>query len=298
MPRILIIGADGQVGWELQRSMASLGEVVTAGPHQANYLLDLADKNSIETLLRQLQPQLIVNAAAYTAVDQAESDSELAWAVNAEALTVIGAEAKKLNCPVVHYSTDYVFSGEHAGTPWTEEDAVDPQSVYGSSKLAGEQQLLASGAQAIVLRTCWVYGPRGKNFLLTMLRLFREKSSLGIVADQFGIPTGSRLIADLTAQIVAQCQTEAGFEFGKKAGLYHLSAAGQASWHDFASEILRLSGESCDLKPLTTAEYPTPAERPAWSVLNTQKLADQFGLMPPDWRILLSQCMADMGLPE
>lgn len=298
MARILIIGADGQVGWELQRSMAALGEVVTAGPSLADHTLDLADAENIQSLFEQLQPGLVINAAAYTAVDQAETDSDLAWAVNADALGVIGEQARKLYCPVVHYSTDYVFSGEHAGTPWKEVDPADPQSVYGKSKLAGESQLLASGAQSIVLRTCWVYGSRGKNFLLTMLRLFHEKASLGIVADQVGTPTNSRLIAEMTAQIVAQCRSSDGFDFTGKTGLYHLSAAGQASWYEFAEEILRLSGENCVLNKLTTAEYPTPAARPAWSVLNGEKLASAFGLAPPDWRTTLAQCMADMGLPE
>ncbi|MGV6825698.1 MAG: dTDP-4-dehydrorhamnose reductase [bacterium] len=291
---ILVIGADGQVGWELQRTLSTLDDITTAGGHDADYALDLADANSIEHCIQTLQPRLIVNAAAYTAVDQAESDRDLAWAVNADALTVIGSEAKKLGIPVVHYSTDYVFSGNR-DTPWNEDDNTEPRSVYGESKLAGERNLLASGADALIFRTCWVYGVRGKNFLLTMQRLFEERASLGVVADQHGTPTWSRMIAEATAQVVAQCRDGNRYVFGNRAGIYHLSAGGHASWYEFAGEILRASGLECELQPLTTAQYPTPAERPAWSVLDTSRLQRQFGIKPESWQKQLSNCLADLS---
>lgn len=294
-PLILLFGHSGQLGWELRRTLATLGSVVTAGVDGADRHLDLTDCNALDRLVRELRPVLMVNATAYTAVDKAESEEELAFLINAGAVETMGKLGAELDISVLHFSTDYVFSGA-VEQPWKESDQPDPQSVYGKSKLAGEQALLASGAQSLVLRTAWVYGARGSNFLLTMRRLFAERDRLGVVSDQFGAPTWSRLLAEAAAQVLAQCRTPEGrFAFGKHNGeVFHLTATGEASWHEFAQAILEQSKETCTVDPISTAQYPTPAARPAYSVLNNDSLAAAFGVRLPHWRRGLALCLEEM----
>ena len=292
---ILLTGVNGQVGFELLRSLAPLGKVVALTSQQLN----LADADAIRRVVREIQPGLIVNPAAYTAVDKAESESALAFAVNGIAPGVLAEESKKLGAMLVHFSTDYVFDGSKS-SPYVETDTVNPVSVYGSSKLAGEQAIQAVGGLHLILRTSWVYGVRGKNFLLTMLRLAKERDSLRVVADQQGAPTWSRMIAETTALTIA-CRND---EFG----IYHLTNGGATTWHGFAQEILaeytrhaadkgwqtlKASHEAVDA--ITTAQYPTPAKRPANSVLDSRKLAKDFGLSMPDWKETLSLVMEELS---
>ncbi len=289
-PVILLFGANGQVGWELRRTLSTLGQVITAGVDGADHQADFTDQDSITELVKRIGPALIVNAVAYTAVDKAESEPELAQQVNADAVGHIGRLAASLDCPMIHYSTDYVFSGE-GDKPWLEKDMPDPRSVYGRTKLDGEKQLMESGADFLILRTAWVYGARGANFMLTMQRLFKEKEQLNIVADQYGAPTWSRHIAQATAQIVAQSRSQAGFRFSGTRGIYHLTADGKASWHEFAEAILSGTPEDCKLHPITTDEYPCAAARPGYSVLNNEYLQGVFGIQLPHWRHGLALCM-------
>ncbi|HID44577.1 MAG TPA: dTDP-4-dehydrorhamnose reductase [Chromatiaceae bacterium] len=294
-PLILLFGHSGQLGWELRRTLATLGDIVTAGVDGAERYLDLTDAHALDVLVHELRPTLMVNATAYTAVDKAESDETLAYQINAEAVGRMGKLGAEMDIPVLHFSTDYVFSGK-SKHPWKENDPPDPQSVYGKSKLAGEQALLGSRADSLILRTAWVYGARGSNFLLTMLRLFAEKKQLGVVDDQFGAPTWSRLLAEATAQLLAQCKTpEGGFTFGVHHGqVFHLTAAGEASWHEFAQAILDMSKEECVLDAISTEQYPTPAARPAYSVLDTGSLHEAFGVRLPHWRQGLALCMEEL----
>lgn len=291
-PRILLFGANGQVGWELRRTLSTLGQVTTAGIDGADRHVNFTDLDSIGKLVETIRPALIVNAAAYTAVDKAESEPELAQQVNADAVGHVGKLAAAIDCPVVHYSTDYVFSGE-GDRPWNEQDAPDPRSVYGRTKLRGEEALAASGADSLILRTAWVYGARGANFMLTMLRLFSEKEQLKIVADQYGAPTWSRHIAEATAQILAQSRASQGqgFNFSRSGGIYHLTAAGQANWHEFAEAILASTDADCQLIPITTDEYPCAAARPGFSVLDNEQLQRVFGIQLPHWRQGLALCL-------
>jgi len=290
--KILLTGAGGQVGWELRRTLAPLGQVVAVDLEQ----LDLADPDAIRRMVREVQPTLIVNPAAYTAVDQAESEPELALAVNGVAPGIFAEEAKRLGAALVHYSTDYVFDGAKS-TPYVEADMTNPLGVYGSTKLAGEQAIQASGTPHLIFRTSWVYGLRGKNFLLTMLRLARERGNLSVVADQFGAPTWSRMLAEATALALARWDGEAS-------GLYHLTCAGQTSWHGFAQTILQeyearqaekgwpqLRVAPQAIEAITTDQYPTPAQRPANSVLDNGKFARGFGLGLPDWQDALALAM-------
>ncbi|MFM8332441.1 MAG: dTDP-4-dehydrorhamnose reductase [Candidatus Methylumidiphilus sp.] len=297
--KILVTGRDGQVAWELRRSLASLGQVV-ALDRSSPTPLDLADAASIRRAVAAVRPDLIVNAAAYTAVDKAEQDPDAAYAVNATAPGLLAEAAAQLGAGLIHYSTDYVFPGD-AAAPYAETDATGPQGVYGASKLAGEQAIAASGAQHYILRTAWVYGNRGNNFLLTMLRLLRERELLRVVNDQLGAPTWSRLIAEATALLVARSMDAAGrFAPGERGGIYLLSCGGQASWFEFAAAI-RESGLALGLLPATCARleaipssaYPTPAKRPAYSVLSNNKLAEGFGIRMPDWQDALALCLAD-----
>lgn len=289
-PRILLMGSTGQVGWELRRTLAPLGEVVAASRSGANGpQVDLTAPDSIVALFDDVRPQVVVNAAAYTAVDKAETEHELATAVNGDAPRIIGELAGALGGLVVHYSTDYVFDGQ-ADRPYREDDSTRPLGVYGQTKRMGEQALLDSEADALVFRTSWVYGRHGHNFLKTMQRLFRERDELGIVNDQIGSPTWSRMIAEVTAQVLAQLQLDPA-RLGERRGVYHLTAAGQTSWYGFAQAILEAGGESCRLSPLTTTDYPTPAARPGYSVLDNSKLKEAFGLALPDWRLSLAQCL-------
>ena len=301
MSRILVTGRNGQVGFELQRRLARLGRVIAPDREQ----LDLADPDSIRRMVRETKPDLIVNAAAYTAVDQAESEPELALAINGVAPGILAEEAKHLGAALIHYSTDYVFDGSKSA-PYTEDDAPRPISAYGRSKLAGEQAIQAVDGPHLILRTSWVYGARGKNFLLTILRLAKERAELSIVDDQFGAPTWSRAIALATGGILEHL----GYGHpaflqacAEKRGIYHLSAGGQTSWHGFAAAILAKAASAQPgqsdyalarvpvLKAITTEQYPTPAQRPRNSVLSNAKLHQAFGLAMPGWESSLGDCM-------
>ena len=288
--RILLTGVNGQVGWELQRTLAPLGEVVAAD----RSVLDLADTASIRRSVAAIAPDLIVNPAAYTAVDKAESESELAQAINA----VAPGELAACGIPLVHFSTDYVFDGRKAGA-YTEDDMPNPLGVYGASKLAGEQAVLHSGAPHLILRTSWVYGLRGRNFLLTMQRLARERDTLAVVDDQFGAPTWSRLIAEATALVIARWLDRP--DQTATSGIYHLSCGGHTSWHGFTTAILaQLAGTDTKLARLTaipTSGYPTPAARPANSQLDCDKLAARFGVRLPDWETALALCL-EQNIPQ
>lgn len=293
LPRILLIGANGQVGWELRRSLAPLGEVIAAslegeyGPR-----LDLASPESLTSLVEATAPDAVVNAAAYTAVDRAEADAALAHQINAESLRVLGTLLRDRGVPVVHYSTDFVFSGE-ANRPYREDDEPGPLSVYGTTKLAGERLLVETGVPAIVFRTSWVYGVRGQNFLLTMLRLFAENDELRVVDDQIGAPTWSRMLAEVTAQTLHRVLRRE-VDLDRVAGLYHVTAGGETSWYGFAKAILDASGHGCRLLPIKSSEYRSHARRPAYSVLDNTKLWETFGLALPDWRVSLAQCLEDL----
>lgn len=296
MTRILLTGCDGQVGFELQRTLAPLGEVVAVDQAEC----DLADAQAIRSLVREVQPHIIVNPAAYTAVDKAEREPELAMAVNAWAPGILGEEAARLGGWVVHYSTDYVFDGSKEA-PYDESDAPNPQSVYGRSKLAGERALQASGAQNLILRTSWVVGAHGGNFAKTILRLAAERDHLNVVADQFGAPTSAPLLAEITTKLINKAQGRVGFPFG----LYHLAPLGETTWHQYAVHVLeraRASGKLLKLRPeniraITTADYPLPARRPANSRLNTAKLRQTFQLDLPDWGTALDPVLTQILSP-
>ncbi len=296
MTRMLLLGKMGQVGWELQRSLQPLGKVIAVGREQA----DLSDLAGLRTLLRETKPKVIVNAAAYTAVDLAETERELAMLINGEAPAVLAAEAARLGALLVHYSTDYVFDGR-SERAYLEEDVAMPINYYGASKLAGEAAIRASGARHLILRTSWVYGTRGNNFFRTMLRIAREQEELRVVADQFGAPTSARLIAEATAAVLAQTLRRE-FEFG----VYHLTASGATSWHGFAQAIVegaraRLAAASFKtqrISLITTADYPLPAARPANSRLNCEKITRQFGLELPGWEAGLALCLDELAVAQ
>ncbi len=288
--RILLIGSNGQIGRELLRTLAPLGEIVaTSRDNKAGLTIDLAKPDSLVQAFNEVKPVLVVNAAAYTAVDKAESEPDVAEAVNAIAPGIIGELATKQGAAVIHYSTDYVFDGA-SGFPYKEDDKTNPAGVYGRSKLQGEKALLDTADNALIFRTAWVYGQHGQNFLRTMLRLFAERDEVRVVDDQIGSPTWSRMIAETTAQVASQLKMNPA-QFSEKRGIYHLTAAGQTSWFDFAQAILGNTESTCRLLPIPTTEYPTPAMRPAYSVLDNMKLHDLFGLALPDWRHSLQQCM-------
>lgn len=286
--KILVTGKNGQVGWELQRTLACLGDVVALD----RSALDLSSADSIRAAIREVKPHLIVNPAAYTAVDKAENEPEVAQAVNGTAPGVMAEEAKRLGAIMVHYSTDYVFDGSKA-KPYTEDDAPCPLNVYGRTKLAGEDAVRAVGVPHLILRTSWVYGARGRNFLLTIRRLAQEREELKIVADQIGAPTWSRLIAEATAQIVAQRLSR----LQELQGTYNFTAGGNTSWHGFATAIVEKNGVAKQprLLPIPSSEYPLPAARPKNSVLSNDKLHRDFGLAMPDWLNGLNLCLEDGG---
>ncbi|MCI3204573.1 MULTISPECIES: dTDP-4-dehydrorhamnose reductase [Pandoraea] len=290
--RILLTGATGQVGWELARCLQGMGDVHAPGRHE----MDLLDTDSVARTLRDFAPDLIVNPAAYTAVDRAETDEAAAYQVNAVVPGIMAEEAKRLGALVVHYSTDYVFDGT-SSTPYREDEPTNPQNAYGRTKLAGEAAIAASGANHLVLRTSWVYGTRGANFLLTVQRLARERDELRIVADQYGAPTWCRTIAELTSQVLVQGLTETGVDadfWRERGGLYHLTAAGQTTWHGFTEAILDVSASEKrpNVVEIPTSAYPLPAKRPAYSILDNDKLARNFGVRAPDWRDALQLCLA------
>lgn len=287
---ILLTGKNGQVGWELQRTLQPVGKV-TACDHAG---LDLADAAAVRRKLDEVRPDVIVNAAAYTAVDKAESEPERAHAVNAAAPALLAQEAARRDALLIHYSTDYVFDGAKAA-PYVETDPTGPLGAYGRSKLAGEEGIRASGCDHLIFRTSWVYAARGANFLRTILRLAAEREELRIVMDQVGAPTWARLIAEATALALRQALAER--RHGRfESGLFHLACAGETSWHGFASAIVagRSGLRVKTVTPIATADYPTPAKRPANSRLNTDAFRARFGLALPDWRDCLPLCLEEL----
>jgi len=294
-PIILVTGKNGQVGWELQRSLSHLGKLVACDRNS----FDLSDSAAIRSEIRRIKPDVIVNAAAYTAVDRAEDEVATATQINALAPSIIAEEAKKLGCLIIHYSTDYVFNGEKT-SPYTEDDETGPINVYGRSKLDGEQAIIDSGADYLILRTSWVYAARGHNFMRSMLRLASEREQLNIVDDQIGSPTPARFIADITANILWQSmQRRKSGEF--KSAVYHLVTTGSISWHGFASQIVeyakQLPGMPAmtvkQILPIPSSDYPTPAKRPANSLLSVNKLSNDFCLHIPDWDQQLKLCLQE-----
>jgi dTDP-4-dehydrorhamnose reductase len=307
IPTILLTGKNGQVGRELSGMLPRIGNLVAVGRTE----LDLSKPDDIRKLIREIKPQLIVNAAAYTAVDKAESEESLASAINALAPGIISEEAKNLGAAMVHYSTDYIFAGLKT-SPYNESDAPNPQSVYGRTKLQGEKAIQQSGVDHLIFRTAWVYGREGKNFLLTVLRLATQREELRIVSDQIGAPTSSYEIAAATSQILTQLlgHTKRTHPLAKVSGTYHMTAAGETNWAGFAEAILGLARSNPPrapwylaatnnlpliakrVVPITTAEYPTPARRPAYSVLSNRSLAETFQTHLPDWRVQLRSVFA------
>jgi dTDP-4-dehydrorhamnose reductase len=292
--KILLTGRTGQVGYELQRSLQGLGEVIA--PDRAE--LDLAGLDGLRAAIRSIRPNLIINPAAYTAVDKAESEPELAMRLNRDAPAIMAEEARKLGAAMIHYSTDYVFDGLKEGA-YLEGDATNPLGVYGKTKLGGEQAIAATGIPHLILRTSWVYGMRGKNFLLTMLRLAGERDSLRVVNDQFGAPTWSRTLAEATAHVVAQAVAAKRSVVGQdqdwwreRSGVYHLTAQGRTSWHDFTAAILAQAAleKIPTLIPILSSDYPTPAARPQNSSLCCDRFKQTFcGL--PEWNAALALCL-------
>jgi dTDP-4-dehydrorhamnose reductase len=285
--RILISGQHGQVSQALQHSLKDMGELIVLGRDQ----FDLSQPQSLRAKVRDIKPDLIINPAAHTAVDQAESEPELALAINGVAPGVLAEEAAALDIPLIHYSTDYVFDGSKNG-PWIESDATNPLGVYGSSKLAGEQAIAAVGGQHLILRTSWVYSLVGRNFLLTMQRLLKEREKLTIVADQIGAPTWAGTIAQSTRQLIEHWQTGDTGAWG----VYHLTASGETSWFGFAQAIGRQlieQGKRCaTLEPIPSTAFPTPAARPLNSRLDCGLLQREWGVTQPDWHDALLECLA------
>lgn len=292
MTRILLTGKSGQVGSELVAMLAPLGTLIACDRSS----LDLSDPAAIVATMREQRPEIIVNAAAYTAVDRAETEPALAMAINGTAPGILAEEARRLDAMLVHYSTDYVFDGSKQGA-YEETDVVNPLNVYGRSKLAGERAVQASGAKHLILRTSWVYGARGKNFLVTILRLAAERDELKIVNDQIGAPTWCRDIAAATSAILARLAQTGGAPPNTGNGIYNLSAQGSTSWHEFAAAILAGSSTAArkpraKLIAIPTSEYPSPAARPHNSLLNHDKLRRTFGVELPHWRAGLAACLA------
>lgn len=295
--KILLLGKDGQVGWELQRTLALLGELRACGRNDA----DFTDPESLRRLVRMEAPDVIVNAAAYTAVDKAEGDASTAHAVNAVAPGVLAEEAAARGAWLVHYSTDYVFDGSKQGA-WVEIDTVNPLSVYGRSKYEGEEKIRASGAYHLILRTSWVFAARGGNFAKTMLRLAKERDSLDVVADQCGAPTGAELLADATGLALHRIGA-LGQGAGGLSGTYHLSASGSTTWHAYARHVLALAQQhGADLnagpeavRAIVSSAFPMPAVRPANSRLDCTKFCTNFGLVLPDWRHHVDRLIAELA---
>ena len=283
--KILLLGKNGQVGWELQRALAPLGTVVALDRGGADGLCgDLEDLDGLARTVRRLAPDVIVNAAAYTAVDKAETDIERAQRINAEAPGVLASATATVGALLVHYSTDYVFDGS-GDTPWREDAPTAPLSVYGRTKLSGEEAIRATGCRHLILRTSWVYAARGGNFARTMLRLAAERERLTVIADQHGVPTGAELIADVSAHAIRAERADRGL-----GGTYHLAASGETSWHGYASFVIERARELgaalevSEIAPIGTRDYPSAAARPLNSRLDTARLRERFGLAMPDWR--------------
>ena len=294
--KILLFGKNGQVGWELQRSLAPLGELIALDRHSTELCGDLSDLKGLAATVQSVQPDVIVNAAAYTAVDKAESEPELARLLNAQAPGILAQEAARLGALLVHYSTDYVFDG--SGTrPWTEVDSPAPLSVYGKTKLEGEQLIQAAGSNHLIFRTSWIYAARGNNFAKTMLRLVQERERLTVINDQFGAPTGADLLADISAHAIRHLLQQP-----EDAGLYHLAATGETTWHGYANYVLaqaqlvqpalKIIAKSVD--PISTSAFPTPASRPCNSRLDTTKFKAAFGLDLPYWHPGVSRMLSEI----
>lgn len=300
MTKILLLGKGGQVGWELQRSLSTLGELIALDQSSTHYCGDFSNLTGLAETVRAVRPDVIVNAAAHTAVDKAESEPELARTLNALAPQVLATEAEKLGAWLVHYSTDYVFDGS-GDTPWLESDTPSPLSVYGATKLEGEQLIAAANPRHLIFRTSWVYAARGGNFAKTMLRLAQERDKLTVINDQIGAPTGADLLADVTAHVIRQF-TQAPTSADTLAGIYHLVASGQTNWFEYAKHVLaqaQLVQPAIQIKakqvdPVPTSAFPTPAKRPHNSRLNTNKLQATFGLTLPPWQAGVNRMLAEI----
>lgn len=294
--KILLLGKNGQLGWELQRSLAPLGELIALDRHSTDYCGDLSQLDALAQTVRSIKPDVIVNAAAYTAVDKAQSEPDMAGLINAQAPGVLAREAQRLDAWLVHYSTDYVFDGS-GSTPWTETDAVRPLNVYGQTKSQGEAAVQESGCRHLTFRTGWVYAARGGNFAKTMLRLGRQRDALTVIDDQFGAPTGADLLADVTANALRTVRHKPDL-----AGLYHLVAAGEVSWHGYACFVLqrarehgvKLSVAQDAIQAVPTSAFPTPAERPKNSRLHTHKLLSAFDLTLPHWQAGVDRMLVEI----
>ena len=291
---ILLFGKTGQVGWELQRSLAPLGNLIAVDVHSSEYCGDFSNPEGVAETVRRIKPDVIVNAAAHTAVDKAESEAEFAQLLNATSVEAIAKEAAKIGAWVVHYSTDYVFPG-NGEEPWRETDATAPLNVYGETKLAGEKDLQANCARHLIFRTSWVYAGKGNNFAKTMLRFAKERTEMSVINDQFGAPTGAELLADCTAHAIRVALKQPDV-----AGLYHLVASGVTTWHDYAALVFdeaRKAGIELAITTLNavpTSAYPTPARRPNNSRLNTDKFQQNFDLVLPAWETGVKRMLAEL----
>ncbi|MGZ8946685.1 MAG: dTDP-4-dehydrorhamnose reductase [Methylococcaceae bacterium] len=297
--KLLLLGKNGQVGWELQRSLAPLGEVIALDRHTVDGLCgDLSNLQGLSDTIRRVKPDVIVNAAAYTAVDKAESEPELANTINALATEVMAKEAQASGAWLVHYSTDYVFDGS-GDKPWIETDKTGPLGVYGATKLLGEQLIQQSGCQHLIFRTSWVYGARGNNFAKTMLRLAKDRDTLNVIDDQVGAPTGAELLADVTAHAIRLAQ-----QHPDVSGLYNLIAKGETSWFGYARFVLDFAEKSGvplkvaanAINPIPTSAFPTPAKRPHNSRLDTSKLESTFNLLMPDWQSGVIRMLSEIAV--
>lgn len=287
---ILILGSNGQVGWELRRALAPLGPLLAVDREgRVDALADLSDTKRLRMLLEHLAPRLVVNAAAYTDVERADSEEEVAHRINAELPKCLGRWAAEQRVPVIHYSTDYVFDGTKSA-PYVETDPVNPINAYGRTKLGGDQALLDAGAPAVILRVSWIYGNRGRNFLRTMQRLLAEREEVQVVDDQVGVPSWCRHVAEATAQVAGQL-LRGQVDAAEARGVYNLTPAGQTSWYGFARAICELSGYNCQVQPVATRDYPSAVQRPANSLLDCGRVQERFGLALPDWRTALLDCL-------
>ena len=294
--KILLFGKNGQVGWELQRSLAPLGELIALDRNSEDYCGDFENLDGIAQTIRAIAPDVIVNAAAYTAVDKAESEADRADTINALAVAILAKEAKHINAWLVHYSTDYVFDGS-GEQPWLETDATAPLSIYGATKLAGEQAIIDSGCQHLIFRTSWVYAARGANFAKTMLRLGSERDRLTVISDQIGAPTGADLLADVTAHAIRISQQQP-----ELSGLYHLVASGETTWYDYARFVLDFARQAgvaikvtdAAIEAIPSSDFPVPAKRPLNSRLNTNKLCASFNLTLPHWQLGVTRMLTEL----
>jgi dTDP-4-dehydrorhamnose reductase len=297
---ILLFGCNGQVGSELQKTLQPLGKVVALDVNSSEFCGDFTKLEAIAETIRRVKPDVIVNAAAYTAVDKAESEPELAFLINAQTPDILAQEAEKVGAWLIHYSTDYVFDGS-GDRPWKESDTPNPLSVYGASKLQGERNIAANCSKHIILRTSWVYAAQGANFAKTMLRLAQERESLSVVDDQIGAPTGARLLARLTADVIPEAMQNPGL-----AGLYHAAAAGETSWYGYARFVIngaRQRGVAIkvrdeNIRPVTSSQFPTPAKRPANSRLDTSKLQQALDIELPDWQVGVAELIENIGMEK